>query len=121
MKRINNSSILFILSLLLVLALSGCSSSKTAPQNDPPPLLSQDELIRPYTKMGRIVVTREVIGTDYRVSSDIKAWGLSAIRLEAEKMGADAVILPEVTGHSTMYGVIPSTEYLATGFAIKFK
>ncbi len=120
MFRANNLSILFILLLAFGTILNGCSSTRSS-SNDSPPILSQDELIRPYVKLGRIVVTREVIGTDYSISPDIKAWGLSAIRLEADKMGADAIILPEVTGRTTTYGLIPSTEYLATGFAIKFK
>ena len=85
------------------------------------PILSQDELIRPYIKLGRIQVTREVYGTDYAVSPDITAWGLSAVRQEAAKLGADAVMLPEVTGRTITSGILPLTEYRATGFAIKFK
>jgi hypothetical protein len=85
------------------------------------PILSQDELIRPYTKLGRIQVTREIFVSDFLLSSDIKAWGLGALRFEAEKMGADAVIFPEVSGVTTTNGLIPSTEYRATGVAIKFK
>jgi hypothetical protein len=52
---------------------------------------------------------------------DIREWGLRVIREEAAKMDADAVILPEVTGHSTTLLVLPTTEYRATGIAIKFK
>jgi hypothetical protein len=85
------------------------------------PILSQDELIRPYTKLGRIQVTREIFGSDFSWSPDIKAWGLNAVRQEAEKMGADAVIFPEVSGGTAKNGIIPSTEYRATGIAIKFK
>jgi hypothetical protein len=118
MKCANNS--LFLLIFCFLLALQGCST-KAAVRNDQPPILSQDELIRPYSKIGRIQVTREVYGMDYSLSPDIKAWGYAAIRHEAEKMGADAVMLPEVTGRTTTTGLIPATEYRATGFAIKFK
>ena len=121
MKMINNSSILFVFLLMASLLLNCCSTTKQASRNEGIPILSQDELIRPYTKIGRIQVTRETYGSDYTLSPDIKAWGLAAVRQEAEKMGADAIILPEVTGHRTTYGIIPSTEYIATGFAIKFK
>jgi len=85
------------------------------------PVLAQDELIRPYIKLGRIQVTREVFGSDYSLTPDIKAWGLAALQQEAEKMGADAVMLPEVTGRSSSNGIVPTTEYRATAFAIKFK
>lgn len=118
MKSIINLAILLAYcSLFLV---SGCSTARTA-RNEAPPILTQDELIRPYVKMGRIKITREVYGTDYSLSPDIKAWGIAAVRHEAEKMGADAVILPEVTGRTITTGLIPATEYHATGFAIKFK
>jgi hypothetical protein len=36
-------------------------------------------------------------------------------------MGADAIMFPEMTGPTTTYRTIPSAEYRATGFAIKFK
>ena len=36
-------------------------------------------------------------------------------------MGADAIMLPEISGHSSKYGFMPSTEYIASGFVIKFK
>ena len=112
--------------LLIVLLLSstlstGCSTLRRSMQADELPILSQDELIRPYIKLGRIQVTREVYGTDYSITPDITAWGLSAVRQEAAKLGADAVMLPEVTGRTTTSGIFPLTEYRATGFAIKFK
>ena len=67
------------------------------------------------------MVTREVFISDYSITPDIKAWGLEAVQQEAVKMGADAVMLHEITGHTTNHGIIPSTEYVASGFAIKFK
>lgn len=109
------------LMFLLTLTLSSCSAVRQTSNGDGLPILSQDELIRPYVRLGRIQITREVYGTDYAVSPDIKSWGFNAIRQEAEKLGADAVTLAEVTGRTTTTGIIPSTEYRATGFAIKFK
>ncbi|MFZ4857676.1 MAG: hypothetical protein ACOYL3_14885 [Desulfuromonadaceae bacterium] len=113
--------ILLIVLLLFGAVSTGCSIARHGSRSDELPILSQDELIRPYIKLGRIQVTREVYGTDYSVSADIAAWGLSAVRQEAVKLGADAVMLPEVTGHTTTSGIFPLTEYRATGFAIKFK
>lgn len=121
MKRVNNLPILFVFFLTFSAFLNCCSTTKQTSNNDELPILSQDELIRPYTKLGRIQVTRETYGSDYSLSPGIMAWGLAAVRHEAEKMGADAIMLPEVTGRFTNYGIIPSTEYHATGFAIKFK
>jgi hypothetical protein len=48
-----------------------------------------------------IQVTREVFGSDYPLSLDIKASELAALRQEAEKLRVDAIMLPEVTGHTT--------------------
>ncbi len=111
--------------LSLALLISGCATLGTgaAPgARDLPPILSQDELIRPYVKVGRIQITRDVYGiVDNLMTPEIREWGYTAIRTEAARMGADAVILPEVTGRSITYLVVPSTEYQATGIAIKFK
>lgn len=122
MKIFNIPSAVFILlCFLFSFLLSACAGSGYYSVYNDIPILSQDELTRPYTKLGRIRITREVFGADYSLSPDIMAWGFSAVREEAGKMGADAIILPEVSGGTTLYGVMPSTEYRATGFAIKFK
>lgn len=123
MRTLKYTVAIIMLSLLLVFEM-GCSATNanTPPPRDPPPILAQDELLRPYTKLGRIQITREIYGIlDYKLNPDILEWGYAAIRAEAAKMDADAVILPEVTGTTTTYLVVPSTEYRATGIAIKFK
>jgi hypothetical protein len=107
--------------LLVASVLTGCVALNMYSEKEFPPFLSQEELTRPYIRIGRIQVTREAYGSDPVLVPDIKAWGMEAIRLEAEKMGADAIILPEVNGRTTSYGLLPSTEYRATGVAIKFK
>ena len=111
---------------LLVLLSAGCSIIKSAsPQNQPTssvPILSYEEVHRPYVQLGRIQVTREVYGiADYEVMTDIRKWGLNAVKVQAEKMGADAVLEAAVTGTVTTYLTLPTTEYRATGMAIKFK
>ena len=121
MNKVFKLAIYIIIILLPSTLLISCSTARHSYRNDDLPILSQDELIRPYVKVGRIQVTREVYGTDYSMTPDIRAWGFNALRQEAEKMGADAVMLPEVSGHTTTSGIIPSTEYRATGVAIKFK
>ena len=105
---------------LLILLNVSCSTLPIV--RDLPPILAQDELIRTHEKLGRVQATREVYGiVDYQITPDIRDWGFTALREEAAKMGADAVILPEVTGHTVTYLVMPTTEYRATGVAIKFK
>lgn len=121
MTIFNKPPVLFMFFLLASLLLTCCSMINQSSYDDRIPVLSQDELIRPYTKIGRIQVTRETYGSDYVLTPDIRAWGIAAVRQEAEKLGADAIILPEVIGRSTTNGIIPSTEYIASGFAIKFK
>ena len=111
---------------LLFLALLTCSCSMfNFSGSRLPPILSQDELARPYEKLGRIQITREVYMADITLSGDMRTWGYNALRHEAGKMNADAVILPEVTGHtgppSALPSILPITEYRATGVAIRFK
>ena len=113
-----------LLGCLLLLSVSGCAAlSPFIPQfnSQLPPILAQDEVSRSYVKLGRIVITREVYIFDGLITSDVREWGFEAIRREAAKMGADAVVFPEVSGAHTMTSVLPATEYRATGIAIKFK
>ena len=109
------------LCLILLSLLCSCAWLTPASTADLPPILAQDELIRPYVNLGRIQITREVFGSDYTLTTDIRTWGYTAIRQEAAKIGADAVVLPEITGRTNTYAIIPSTEFRATGVAIKFK
>ncbi len=115
--------LLTFLSILLILA--GCSVFPvTIPESGLPPVLAQDELLRPYTKLGRIQVVREVYGSELWYEANLQEWGLKVLRMEAQKMGADAVTLPEITSRAMTIVVFPSfpaTEYKATGVAIKFK
>ena len=86
-----------------------------------PPILSHEELDRPFVKLGRIQVTREVYITDLEVSPNIHEWGSTALREEAQRMGADAVIYPEISGKSQNVVILPATEYRASGVAIRFR
>ncbi|MBW4054879.1 MAG: hypothetical protein HIU83_05670 [Proteobacteria bacterium] len=121
MKKASNRLILFIISLVFSIFINSCSTIGQPSYNNNLPVFSQNDLAQPYTQIGRIHVTRETYGSDFTLSPDIKAWGMAAVQQEAEKMGADAVMSLEITGRTTYYGIIPSTEYSAAGFAIKFK
>jgi uncharacterized membrane protein YagU involved in acid resistance len=108
--------------MLLISAtlLTSCASSLFHVGSDAnlPPVLAEDELIRPYSKLGRIQIAVEIYGPELK---NLQEWGYRALREEAAKMGADAVMLPEVTSRPTSYLIVPSNEYRATGVAIKFK
>lgn len=124
MKTVKIRVCFWLLCCTLMFMLVGCAAVSPYVDQDNlnlPPILAQDEVIRPYVKLGRIQIIREVYISDGMFDPDIRAWGFSAIRREAAKMSADAVIFPEVTGGRTMAVVLPSTEYRATGTAIKFK
>jgi len=116
---------LLLLGISLHLLLSGCSAIPISSElGDPPPILSQDELLRPYVTLGKITIVREVYFTDYAIEPNLQQWGLQALRTEADKMGADAVILPEITSRAitiVMFPAFPASEYRASGMAIKFK
>jgi hypothetical protein len=110
--------------LVMMLLLAGCAGVDSNTRDNSsglPPILTQDELVRPYIRLGRIQITREVFTTDALIKTDIYDWGTAALRREAAKMGADAVIFPEVNGAKITTGLLPSTEFRATGVAIKFK
>lgn len=111
--------------LCLIIFLSGCSAiPMSKPARELPPVLAQDELLRPYTKLGRIQIVREVYITDYWLEPNLQEWGLKSLREEAARMGADALIFPEVTSRAVtivLLPTFPATEYRATGIAIKFK
>lgn len=88
-----------------------------------PPLMTLDELGVGYQKVGRIHVTRKVYGTDYAISPNLHEWAILALREEAGKLNADAVILPEITSRQldiVVFPSFPATEYRAAGVAIKF-
>lgn len=121
-----------IYALLMLLFIAGCASVRP-PTAELPPILAPDEIIRPYVKVGTLRVTRTVLGAAEIPkgwsggAKDIHdadfAWGSHALREEAAKIGADAVILPEIKAEMNRLYLffIPSTEFTAKGVAIKFR
>lgn len=114
---------------LILLIITGCSAiplTRTLKRETPnlPPILAQDEVLRPYVTLGRIKIVREVRFIDYGFEPNLREWGLRELQEEAARMSADAVIFPEITTRAVTIVVFPSTpatEYRATGVAIKFK
>lgn len=115
-----------LLALLSLVLMNGCSAIPQSihERDDMPPILAQDELLRPYETIGRIQITREVYFTDFDLNPNLQEWGSKSLREEARKMRADAVILPEITSRKltiVAFPAFPATEYRAAGTAIRFK
>ena len=112
----------FFCLLMAALAVTACATFDLYKSKDGqealPPVLSQDEVIRPYVNLGRIQVTIDLYISQ---SPDLHQWGYRALREEAARLGADAVMLPELSSRPAPHLVIPAQEYRATGVAIRFK
>lgn len=110
--------------LVMLLSVGGCAAIPIAGNSgNLPPVLLTEELSQPYRKIGRILVTRKVYGSDYAISPNLHEWAILALREEAGKLNADAVILPEITSRQldiVVFPSFPATEYRAAGVAIKF-
>lgn len=123
MNRICKKSKRVVPALLLVCAIVftyGCASLSNR-RDELPPLLAQDELLRPYNKLAAIQVTRERYGSPVDLTSADYDWAYRALRQEAAKVGADAVILPEVKVELDRFIIFPISEMKARGVAIKFR
>ena len=106
--------------LLTVLALAACATTPV-PYQSLPPILTQEQLERPYAKVGMLQVSRDRFGSVEDLSPDDYDWAYRSLREEAQKIGADAVILPEVRVNVTSYLLFPSSEIIATAVAVKFR
>ena len=98
----------------------GCASIGSH-EGDLPPVLKQDELLRPYDKVAVLEVKRERYGSPADLSPEDYSWAYDALREQAGRMGADAVILPEVKVELERYILFPTSVITAKGIAIKFK
>lgn len=107
-------------SALLTASCATLSPNTATDPNRLPPILAQDEIIQPYTKLGTVEVSRERLGHIDDLKNESDEWAYDALGAEAAKMGADAVILPEVRAEKGTYLFIPSTSIKAKGIAIRF-
>ena len=99
---------------------SGCATTGNRGA-ELPPILAQDELLRPFQKIGVIEVQRERYGSPEDLTQADYSWGYRVLREQAAKMGADAVIFPEIKSDLQTYILFPSSEMTAKGIAIKFR
>jgi len=99
----------------------GCSQPAPIRSESLPPILAQCEVMRPYDKVADIQVQRERHGFPSDLNQSDYDWAYRALREEAAKLGADAVIYPEVTIESGVDNLIPSIEMRAKGIAVRFR
>lgn len=118
-KRFLFGTILCAVSLCLLL--TACAGLYPTPSDQLPPILAQDELFRPYVKVGTVQVSRERLGHIDDLQDEADDWAYDALGSEAAKMGADAVILPEIRAEKGFYLFFPTTEITAKGIAIRFR
>ncbi len=106
--------------LLPALLLSGCAG--TGPYSRGlPPIFSQEELSRPYAKVGQLTVSRERYGAPEDLTPADYDWAYHALRTEAARIDADGIILPEVKVQNSTYIFFPSSEISAQATAIRFR
>lgn len=105
------------LMVVMLIGLSACTSIHGGPL---PPVMAQEELGRPYTKVGVVSVSRVRLGSMSDLTSEDYGWAHQALAEEAGKIGADAVILPEVKVEASSYLYIPVSDIKARGVAIRF-
>jgi hypothetical protein len=115
-----------MLIILLFFVLSAGCSTLAPKESDTnlPVVLTQDEILRPYTQLGRIQITKNVYLTDHDLKSNLQEWGLRSLQEEAKKLGADALMLPDISSRELalfIFPGLPAYEWRATGIAIKFK
>ena len=109
--------------LLAALLSSVVISCATMPRDarELPPILSQQQLVRPYEKIGMVDVSRERFYNLEELTDADYEWAYRALREEARKIGADAIIQPEVKLQVKTYQFFPSSEISAIGTAIRFR
>ena len=117
--RLKQEGVSFVLLSTMLLS-NGCATTGQR-AGELPPILTQDELLRPYQKIGVIEVERERYGSPEDLTKADYSWGYQALREQAAKMGADAVIFPEIKAEMETYVLFPSSEMKAKGIAIKFR
>lgn len=113
--------------LLTVTAAALLAACATTPQTadeadrEPPPILAQDEIFRPYVKIGTVEVNLKRYGRIEELQQEAEEWAHDALSAEASKIGADAVILPEVRIEKDTYILFPVIFVKGKGTAIRFQ
>lgn len=101
---------------ILLTACAGLQQSATQPV-----VIKAEDLVgRGYERLGQVQVTRERLGADVLTTDDF-GWASGALQEEAQKMGADAILQPELFIKSESLLFIPLTVIRARATAIRFR
>ena len=105
--------------LLLSGTLSACVSLQT--NTVMPVVVRADDLAgRGYERIGTVQLSRERFGVEV-LNADDYNWAHAALQAEAGKIGADAILQPELTINEHSFLFIPFTEIKARATAIRFR
>jgi uncharacterized protein YbjQ (UPF0145 family) len=105
---------------VLLAALVGCAGVPTTA--DPyPPILSAEEIPRAYVKLAVLDVHNDRFGAVEGLAPADYAWAHQALREEAARIGADAVIQPEVRVEVSSFLFFPRSEIHARAIAVRFR
>lgn len=109
-----------ILSLVFTTLLTGCVTIRHNPQ-PLPPVLTQEELRQPYAKIGVVQCSKESFGSIDALAPADYDWAYGELREAARRIGADAVITPELRVEQDTFLFFPSSTIRAKGVAIRFR
>jgi len=109
-----------ILLALCVLLSSGCGTLSSQSRMLPP-ILQLDQLQQSYVRIGTVQVSRDRYGSSVDLTANDFDWAHNALREEANKLGADAIIAPEVRVETISVLLFPAAEIIARATAIKFR
>lgn len=114
------SCCLILVALILAASLGGCMTIRSNPQ-PLPPVLTQEELRQPYVKIGVVECSKESLGGADGIAPADYDWAYGELRESARRLGADAVITPELRVEQNTFLLIPTSTIKAKGIAIRFR
>ncbi len=105
--------------LVASIMLSACAGLQQS-TTQPVVIKAEDLVGRGYERVGQVQVTRARLGAEVLTADDF-GWANGALQEEAQKMGADAILQPELFIKSESLLFIPLTEIRARATAIRFR
>lgn len=112
---------LVVLSLAFISISVGCAPVRRASIKPLPPVLTQDEIRKPYVKMGVVECSKDTFGSIEGLTPADYDWAYGELREAAGRIGADALITPELRIEQDTFLFFPSSTIKAKGTAIRFR
>ena len=105
--------------MAMTLSVSGCAGLQASAAL--PVVIKAEDLVgRGYERIGQVQVSRERFGGDV-LSTDDFSWAGQALQEEARKIGADAILQPELTVSTQSFLLFPMAEVRGRATAIRFR